>query len=149
MAKKTEKEVPRAIVDKTGFRQHLNVRPVPVARIERGGRLGDGHGSLVVDAGDLVLRIEGEYLLVPPDQAEWLKRTRQGPTCCRSCGCTQNDAAHCNEGAGGCSWVEPDLCSSCAQAAEIEKAMEASGANKAIAGLKALRAGAKKAGFDL
>jgi hypothetical protein len=29
---------------------------------------------------------------------------------CRVCGCTQNNACP-----GGCSWVEPDLCSSCAE----------------------------------
>lgn len=32
----------------------------------------------------------------------------EGETACRVCGCT--DARAC---AGGCSWVEPDLCSAC------------------------------------
>lgn len=32
---------------------------------------------------------------------------------CRVCGCTQNNACP-----GGCSWVEPDLCSDCAEPGE-------------------------------
>jgi hypothetical protein len=42
-----------------------------------------------------------------------VKRDRNGLTRCRVCGCTEVDAC-----APGCSWVEEDLCSVCAVAAE-------------------------------
>lgn len=35
-----------------------------------------------------------------------------GIRACRECGCTQESGC-----AGGCSWIEPDLCSACAPAA--------------------------------
>lgn len=42
-----------------------------------------------------------------------VKRDRNGLTRCRVCGCTEIDACPV-----GCSWVEADLCSVCATAAE-------------------------------
>lgn len=35
---------------------------------------------------------------------------------CRVCGCTENNACE-----GGCSWVEPDLCSACARKSQTKK----------------------------
>jgi hypothetical protein len=35
---------------------------------------------------------------------------------CRVCGCTDNDCTQCVEKTGeACVWVEPDLCSACAE----------------------------------
>lgn len=42
-----------------------------------------------------------------------MKRDRDGLIRCRVCGCTAADACP-----AGCSWVEDDLCSVCATAAE-------------------------------
>jgi ParB/RepB/Spo0J family partition protein len=39
------------------------------------------------------------------------------PAACRKCGCTEDHACE-----GGCSWAEPDLCSSCAQTSAKKKA---------------------------
>lgn len=43
-----------------------------------------------------------------------MKRGRDGLVRCRVCGCTDVDACP-----NGCSWVEYDLCSVCAMAAEV------------------------------
>ncbi len=42
-------------------------------------------------------------------QKYFLERVESEPVC-RVCGCTENNACP-----GGCSWVEPDLCSGCAE----------------------------------
>lgn len=42
-----------------------------------------------------------------------------GPPYCRRCGC--NDAHACE---GGCSWIEPDLCSACAGAEGLDLALQ-------------------------
>ncbi len=44
-----------------------------------------------------------------------LERVRTEPVC-RVCGCTEDNACQ-----GGCYWVEPELCSACAQAGEGSK----------------------------
>ena len=51
-----------------------------------------------------------------PDNQSWhdhiLDRVRTEPVC-RVCGCTEDNACP-----GGCYWIEPDLCSACAQDGE-------------------------------
>lgn len=51
-------------------------------------------------------------------QRYFLERVQLEPVC-RVCGCTQNNACP-----GGCSWIEPDLCSACADGRK-EKNMNA------------------------
>ena len=55
---------------------------------------------------------------------------------CRVCGCTETDAC-----AGGCRWVEDDLCSVCATAAEAvaDWMWDARRSNKAALWREALR----------
>lgn len=41
---------------------------------------------------------------------------------CRDCGCT--DASACETPSGACHWVEPDLCSDCANTASLNAAIQ-------------------------
>lgn len=52
--------------------------------------------------------------------SEFKRRSEQVPFC-RICACTDHDCSQCIEKTGEpCYWVEPDLCSACATASQIE-----------------------------
>jgi hypothetical protein len=51
---------------------------------------------------------------------ELLKRA--GVQACRKCGCSELDACECD--GGGCSWIEPDLCSACAELTPARRLIE-------------------------
>lgn len=73
-----------------------------------GGILGDGVAWCIVD--DSGERQWLEPTACPPPQRH--RRPRKGllVQTCRACGCTDMRACE-----GGCYWIEPDLCSACAE----------------------------------
>lgn len=62
-----------------------------------------------------VLERRGLVLVAGAPREHWVtprgRDVAAGGGQCRVCGCTDNDACE-----DGCSWVEPDLCSSCVEA---------------------------------
>ncbi|MEA4895782.1 MAG: hypothetical protein VB064_11040 [Oscillospiraceae bacterium] len=74
----------------------------------------DPKAELLHHAFALACRVLDDNLPVRlPDNQSWrdyiLERVRTEPVC-RVCGCTEDNACP-----GGCCWVEPDLCSTCAE----------------------------------
>ncbi len=71
-----------------------------------------------------------------PEPKSWAKETAEKPEkkvrACRVCGCTETTPCVDPESGDSCSWVEPDLCSACADKPKKKKAIGGKGLEKLV-----------------